>query len=73
MTASVLDGVPGLGESRQRRLLEAFGSVKAIRAADREDFRRLSWLPDTVADTLYDHLHATVEEKLVKGEGIHDG
>ena len=33
MTRSVLDGVPGLGPTRQAALLKAFGSVKNIRAA----------------------------------------
>ena len=57
MTASALDGVPGLGPTRRNRLLRELGSVKAIRAGSREDLMALSWLPDAVADALYDHLH----------------
>ena len=34
MTTSVLDGVPGLGPSRRAALLERFGTVSALRAAD---------------------------------------
>ncbi len=34
MTASELDGVPGLGPARKRALLEAFGSVARLRDAD---------------------------------------
>jgi excinuclease ABC subunit C len=37
MTRSVLDGVPGLGPTRQGALLKAFGSVKNIRAASVEE------------------------------------
>jgi excinuclease ABC subunit C len=33
MTQSALDGVPGLGETRRKALLRAFGSVKRLRAA----------------------------------------
>jgi excinuclease ABC subunit C len=33
MTASALDGVPGLGEARRAALLKHFGSVKKLRAA----------------------------------------
>jgi excinuclease ABC subunit C len=34
MTASSLDGVPGLGETRRKALLRHFGSVRRLRAAD---------------------------------------
>ncbi|HEY5336152.1 MAG TPA: excinuclease ABC subunit UvrC, partial [Mycobacteriales bacterium] len=33
MTASALDGVPGLGDTRRKALLRHFGSVKKLRAA----------------------------------------
>jgi excinuclease ABC subunit C len=33
MTTSVLDGVPGLGETRRKALLRRFGSLKRLRAA----------------------------------------
>jgi len=37
MTASALDGVPGLGEARRTAVLKHFGSVKKLRAASVED------------------------------------
>ncbi|MDQ1748649.1 MAG: excinuclease subunit [Frankiaceae bacterium] len=37
MTQSALDGVPGLGETRRKALLRAFGSVKRLRAASVEE------------------------------------
>ena len=57
MTASALDGVPGLGPSRRRRLLRELGSVTAVRSASLEELEALPWLPSTVAGALYDHLH----------------
>ncbi len=33
MTLSVLDEVPGLGDSRKRALIKAFGSLKKVRTA----------------------------------------
>jgi excinuclease ABC subunit C len=58
MTTSVLDGIPGLGERRKQRLVKELGGVGAVRAAQREQLRALSWLPDSVADAVYDKLHA---------------
>lgn len=57
MTRSALDGIPGLGPTRRKRLLKEFGSVKRIRAATLDDLRTLSWLPDAVADAVFTHLH----------------
>ncbi len=57
MTRSELDDVPGLGPARRKRLLSEFGSVKRVRQVDLEELRGLSWLPDKVADALYDRLH----------------
>ncbi len=40
MTQSLLDGVPGLGETRRKALLRHFGSVKRLRAATSRRSRR---------------------------------
>jgi excinuclease ABC subunit C len=56
MTTSLLDGVPGLGPTRKKRLLAAFGSVRAVQAATPEELAALTWLPDAVAEALYEHL-----------------
>ena len=37
MVASVLDDVPGLGETRRRALLRHFGSLKRLRAASAQE------------------------------------
>ena len=31
--------------------------MRAVQAADLEELRALSWLPDTVAEAVYDTLH----------------
>jgi excinuclease ABC subunit C len=58
MTTSVLDGIAGLGETRRKRLVKELGGVKAVKAASLEDLRALSWLPDAVAEAVYEKLHA---------------
>ncbi|MFV0259473.1 MAG: excinuclease ABC subunit UvrC [Acidimicrobiales bacterium] len=57
MTVSILDGIPGLGPTRRRRLVDQFGGVAKVRRAERDELRALSWLPDTVADAVYDRTH----------------
>jgi excinuclease ABC subunit C len=57
MTRSTLEGVSGLGPARRTRLLREFGSLRALRAAAREELRGLPWLPDAVADAVYERLH----------------
>ncbi|HEY2565114.1 MAG TPA: excinuclease ABC subunit UvrC, partial [Acidimicrobiales bacterium] len=58
MTTGVLDGIPGLGPKRRTRLLSECGGIGALRKVTVEELRALSWLPDQVADTVYDRLHS---------------
>jgi excinuclease ABC subunit C len=57
MKASALDGIPGLGPTRRKRLVKEFGGVNAVKRATLEQLTELSWLPDAVADAVYDTLH----------------
>jgi excinuclease ABC subunit C len=57
MTASVLDGVPGLGPTRKKRLTKELGGVNAVKQASIEDLRALSWLPEQVALAVHDKIH----------------
>ena len=57
MTTSVLDGIPGLGEVRQKRLVKELGGVKAVKAATLEELQALPWLPDAVAEAVHDKIH----------------
>jgi excinuclease ABC subunit C len=52
MTASVLDGIPGLGETRRKALLRHFGSVKKIRAATAEELTEVSGIGPALAATI---------------------
>ena len=58
MTTSSLDGIPGLGPARRDRLVKALGGVRAVKAADLESLQALSFLPDAVAQSVYDKFHS---------------
>jgi excinuclease ABC subunit C len=58
MTVSVLDGVPGLGPTRQKRLRKELGGIAAVKSASLEELKALSWLPDAVAEAVYSKIHA---------------
>ncbi len=60
MTVSALDGIAGLGPTRQKRLLKELGGITKVRAASRDDLRALPWLPDAVADAVFAKLHGGV-------------
>ncbi|MCC5952723.1 MAG: excinuclease ABC subunit UvrC [Acidimicrobiia bacterium] len=57
MTSSALDGVPGLGPVRRDRLVKELGGVRKVQRATLEELQALSWLPDAVATSLWQHLH----------------
>jgi excinuclease ABC subunit C len=57
MTKSVLDDVPGLGPTRKKRLVKELGGVGAVKRAELHQLTELSWLPDTVAEAVYAHIH----------------
>ena len=52
---SQLDGIAGVGEARKRLLLQRFGTVKAIRAAELLQLEEV--LPKPAARAVYDHFH----------------
>jgi excinuclease ABC subunit C len=60
MTASALDGITGLGETRKKRLVKELGGINAVKRASLDELRELPWLPDTVADAVYVKLHPDV-------------
>ncbi len=71
MVRSALDGVSGLGPQRQQILITHFGSLEEIRHATFEELRGAPGLPESVARTLYDHLHPAGTFRLTK-EGPDD-
>ena len=54
---SALDEIPGIGKSYQKRLLNHFGSVKAMREASVEDFEKVKGIGHAKAEALYNALH----------------
>jgi excinuclease ABC subunit C len=59
MTVSALDGIPGLGEVRQQKLVKALGGVNAVKRAELDDLKALSFLPDAVAEAVHAKFHPT--------------
>ncbi len=58
MTKSVLDDIPGLGPTRKKRLTKELGGITKVRKASLETLKELSWLPDAVAEAVYEKTHA---------------
>ncbi|MGO4384125.1 excinuclease ABC subunit UvrC [Specibacter sp. RAF43] len=57
MTASVLDTVPGLGAAKQKALLEHFGSLKKVRAADAAELAGARGIGPVLAQAIHETLH----------------
>jgi excinuclease ABC subunit C len=57
MTTSVLDGIPGLGDMRRKRLVKELGGVKGVKAATLADLEALPWLPNGVAAAVHAKVH----------------
>ena len=55
LKGSVLQEIRGVGEKRRKALLQAFGTVTAIRNATREQLSAV--VPLSVAETIYSHFH----------------
>jgi excinuclease ABC subunit C len=53
MTRSALDGIPGLGETRRKRLIKELGGVHAVKRTSLEQLQQLSWLPNSVAAAVH--------------------
>jgi excinuclease ABC subunit C len=58
MTASALDGVPGLGDTRRRALLRHFGSVKKLRTATIDEVAQVPGVGPATAANVVAALHA---------------
>ena len=53
MTASILDGVAGLGPVRKKALLKAFKSFKNLKSATLEEIKESRCVPEEVAEEVY--------------------
>ena len=59
MVSSALDGIPGLGEARKKRIIKAFGGVTAVKKASLEELKIHTWLPEEVALAIFNKFHAS--------------
>ncbi|MHC5252129.1 excinuclease ABC subunit UvrC [Listeria kieliensis] len=59
---SILDGIPGVGPGRKKKILNHFGSMKKIKAATIEELQE-SGIPKAVAEAVYQKVQE-VNEKL---------
>ncbi|MEM7096574.1 MAG: excinuclease ABC subunit UvrC [Actinomycetota bacterium] len=68
MRKSFLDDIPGLGETRRKRLIKEMGGIRAVKAATLDTLKDLSWLPDAVAESLYAKAHPDEDFEARSGE-----
>jgi len=57
MTVSALDGIPGLGDVRKKKLTKAMGGVNAVKQASLDELKSHSFLPDAVAEAIHAKFH----------------
>lgn len=55
--ASALDGIPGVGPDRKKKLLRQLGSVKRIREASLDELSRVKGIGKDTASAIYQHFH----------------
>ena len=76
MTASRLDGIPGLGEKRRKALLKRFGSVKRMTAATVDELADVPGIGHALAAVIAAQLGNTAEStpavNLATGEVVDD-
>jgi excinuclease ABC subunit C len=59
MLESLLDEVPGLGQSRSKSLLESFGSVTALRKATVSELAAVPGIGEKMAQSIIQSLNAS--------------
>jgi excinuclease ABC subunit C len=65
---SVLDEIPGIGETRKRALLEHIGGLKEIRGASMGDLAKVPGMNYTLAQKVLEHLRKTGVKEGVQQE-----
>ncbi|WP_132994368.1 excinuclease ABC subunit UvrC [Gordonia zhaorongruii] len=68
MTASALDGIPGLGSTRRTALVTHFGSVANLKQASLEEIADVPGIGVTTAQTVHDALRDERDETVGSGE-----
>lgn len=55
---SILDDIQGIGETRRKALMKAFGSIDAIKAASESDLAAIDGMNARAAEAVYEFFHA---------------
>ena len=55
---SVLDSIPGIGDTRRKALIRKFGSLAGVKRATLEELMTVPGITRPVAEKIYEHLHA---------------
>ena len=63
--ASLLEQIPGIGESKKTALLETFGSLKRLRNASLDELTTVSGVGPRLAEQIFHHIHHEDEEKAI--------
>jgi excinuclease ABC subunit C len=66
MTRSVLDGIPGVGETRRKLLVRHFGSARRAAQASLEELEEVQGLGPQLARTIWSHLHAAPQPEAAR-------
>lgn len=56
---SSLEGIPGVGPTRRKSLLTAFGGIQELQAASQEEISKVKGISSTMAQEVYLFLHKT--------------
>ncbi len=56
---SILDDIPGIGETRRKALMKQFMSIEAVKEADVEQLRQVPAMNERAAQAVYDFFHPT--------------
>jgi excinuclease ABC subunit C len=53
MSVSFLDDIPGLGETRRKRLVTEVGGINKVKKMSLADLKAITWLPNAVAEAIH--------------------
>jgi excinuclease ABC subunit C len=56
-THSILDDIPGIGETRRRTLMKQYGSLEALKEAEIEELAKLPSMNRAAAQAVYEFFH----------------
>ena len=54
---SILEGIPGVGAKRRKAIIQHFGGIQGVQRAGVSDLKAVEGISQSLAQTIYDHLH----------------